>query len=40
MKDAEIFPGRTKSRGIFGVAKKELTKGFFGYVEKSCDFFG
>ena len=39
LKDAEIFLGSRKKRGIFWVVKKGL-RDFFGYAEKSSDFLG
>ena len=38
MKDAGIFLGREKNKGIFGGSEKR-TKGFFGVCQKSSDFY-
>ena len=38
MKDAGIFLGRVKNKGIFGVAKKGL-RDFLRYSKKSSDFY-
>ena len=39
MKDARIFLGREKNRGIFWVAKKGL-RDFLGYAKKVVIFLG
>ena len=39
MKDAGVFLGRKKNRGIFWVAKKGL-RDYFGYAKKVVIFLG